>query len=39
MTMELAWATLAGIGTGPAPIISKGSSGRMRSKGTTDGGG
>ncbi len=33
MTIELAAATRAGIGTGPAPIISRGSSGRMLSSG------
>ena len=33
MTMELAAATRAGIGTGPAPIINKGSSGRILSSG------
>ena len=33
MTMELAAATRAGIGTGPAPIINRGSSGRILSSG------
>ena len=34
MTIELAAATGAGIGTGPAPIINSGSSGRIESRGS-----
>ncbi len=37
MTIEFAAATRGGMGTGPAPIISSGSSGRMISSGTTCG--
>ena len=33
MTMEFAWATRCGMGTGPAPIIRSGSSGRILSRG------
>jgi hypothetical protein len=36
--MELACATLGGMGTGPAPIISKGSVGRMWASDSTQGG-
>ncbi len=37
ITIVFALATAAGIGTGPAPIISSGSSGRIASSGTTTG--
>ncbi len=37
ITIVFAFATAAGIGTGPAPIISSGSSGRIASSGTTTG--
>lgn len=37
MTIALALATAAGIGTGPAPIINNGSSGRIASSDTTSG--
>ena len=37
MTMAFALATAAGIGTGPAPIINNGSSGRIASSETTSG--
>ncbi|WP_341315869.1 hypothetical protein WN982_17220 [Paraburkholderia sp. IMGN_8] len=37
ITIVLALATAAGIGTGPAPIISNGSSGRMASSDSTTG--
>jgi hypothetical protein len=38
MTIEFAAATFCGIGTGPAPIINNGSSGKICSKGTIFGG-